>query len=212
MAPSFDGKELEREVFFDSTQDGLGELLLGVSMIGVAVASASLFFIPLFLIPLIFGRPIAEAMRKRLTYPRIGYVKLKEEQTGRALRGVLLYELLVLLVAALAMYMLFGDIMEFRLWVRWSPLITALLILGLFLNLHDKSGDKHYLGLAVLSALVGLVFSFVSFDISFPYLFGYFDSGVVFYFLLMGSVMLSSGLIQFVYFLYRNPVSPEDRD
>ena len=212
MAPSFDGKELEREVFFDSTQDGLGELLLGVSMIGVAAASASLFFLPFFIIPLIFGGRIAEAVRKRLTYPRIGYVKLREEQTGRALGGVLLYEFLVLLVAAIAMYIFFGDIMEFSLWARWSPLIIALVILGLFLNLHDKSGNKRYLAFAVLSVLVGLVLSFVSFDISFPYLFGYFDSGVVFYFFLMGSVMLSSGLIQFVYFLHRNPVSPEDRD
>ena len=212
MPPSFDGKELEREVFFDSTQDGLGEFLLGVSMIGVAAASASLFFIPLFIIPLVFGGRIAEAARKRLTYPRIGYVKLRGEQTGRALRSVLLYEFLVLLAAAIALYIFFGDIMEFSLWVRWSPLITALLILGLFLNLHDKSGNKRYLALAVLSVLVGLVLSIVSFDISFPHLFGYFDPGVVFYFFLMGSVMLSSGLIQFVYFLYRNPDSPEDRD
>ncbi|GAG29890.1 unnamed protein product, partial [marine sediment metagenome] len=164
------------------------------------------------IIPLVLGGRIAEAVRKRLTYPRIGYVKLREKQTSRAIRGVLLYEFLVLLAAAIALYILFGDIMEFRLWVRWSPLITALLILGLFLNLHDKSGNKRYLALAVLSVLVGLVLSIVSFDISFPYLFGYFDPGVVFYFLLMGSVMLSSGFIQFVYFLYRNPVSPEDRD
>jgi hypothetical protein len=212
MVKSFNGKELEREVFFDSTKDGLGILLLGVGMMGVAAASASLFFIPLFLIPIVFGRPIAEAMRRRLTYPRIGYVKLKEEQTGRALGGVLLYESLVLLVSAIALYTLFGGIMEFRLWARWSPLIISVLILGLFLNLHDKSGDKHYLGLAVLSALVGLVFSFVSFDISFPYLFGYFDSGVVFYFLLMGSVTLGSGLIKLIYFLYQNPISTEDRD
>ncbi|GAH35132.1 unnamed protein product, partial [marine sediment metagenome] len=76
----------------------------------------------------------------------------------------------------------------------------------------DKSGDKHYLGLAVLSVLVGLVFSFVSFDISFRYLFGYFDPGVVFYFLLMGSVTLGSGLVKLIYFLYQNPISTEDRD
>jgi hypothetical protein len=212
MIKSFNGKELEREVFFDSNKDGLGKLLLGIGMIGVAAASASLLFIPLFIIPIVFGGRIAEAVRKRLTYPRIGYVKLKEEQTGKALKGVLLYEFLVFLVSAIALYIIFGGVMEFRLWARWSPLVTSLLILGLFLNLHDKSGDKRYLGLAALSVLSGLVLSFVSFDISFPYLFGYFDSGVVFYFLLMGSVTLSSGLVQLIYFLYQNPISPEDRD
>jgi hypothetical protein len=211
MVKSFNGKELEREVFFDSNKDGLGKLLLGIGMIGVAAASASLLFIPLFIIPIVFGGRIAEAVRKRLTYPRIGYVKLKEEQTGKALKGVLLYEFLVFLVSAIALYIIFGGVMEFRLWARWSPLVTSLLILGLFLNLHDKSGDKRYLGLAALSVLSGLVLSFVSFDISFPYLFGYFDSGVVFYFLLMGSVTLSSGIVQFIYFLYQNPISPEDR-
>jgi hypothetical protein len=211
MIKSFNGKELEREVFFDSNKDGLGKLLLGIGMIGVAAASASLLFIPLFIIPIVFGGRIAEAVRKRLTYPRIGYVKLKEEQTGKALKGVLLYEFLVFLVSAIALYIIFGGVMEFRLWARWSPLVTSLLILGLFLNLHDKSGDKRYLGLAALSVLSGLVLSFVSFDISFPYLFGYFDSGVVFYFLLMGSVTLSSGLVQFIHFLYQNPISPEDR-
>ena len=211
MVPSFDGKELEREVFLDSTQDGLMELLLGVSMIGVAAASASLLFVPLYIVPLALGGRITEAVRKRLTYPRIGYVKLREEPAGRALRGVLLYEFLVLLVAAVALYILSGDVMEFGLWVSWSPLITALLVLGLFLYLHDKSGNRRYLALAVLSVLVGLVFSIVSFDISFPYLFGYFGPGAVLYFLLMGSVMLFSGFIQFAYFLSRNPVSPEDR-
>lgn len=212
MAQSFDGKELKRKVFLDSTQDGLMELLLGVSMIGVAAASTSLFYVPIFIIPLILGGRIVEVVRKRFTYPRIGYVKLQADPTGRALKGVILYEFLVFLIAAVSLYILYGTAMEFGLWIRWSPLITALLMLGLFLNLHDKSGNRRYLVLASLFVFAGLVFSIISFDISFPYLFGFFGPGVVFYFLLMGSVMLISGIIQFVYFLYMNPASPEDRD
>ena len=49
MNQTFDEKELERETFIVSTQDGLMELFLGVSMIGVAAASKSLLFIPLFI-------------------------------------------------------------------------------------------------------------------------------------------------------------------
>jgi len=212
MIQSFDGKELKRKVFLDSTQDGLMELLLGVSMIGVAAASTYLLFIPIFIIPLIFGERISEAVRKRLTYPRIGYVKIQKEPVARTLRDLFLYDFLVFLVAAVTLYIFYGDVMEFDLWVSWSPLITALLILGLFLYLHDKSGNRRYLAIAALSVFVGLVFSVISFDISFPYIFGFFGPGVVFYFFLMGSVILFSGIIQFVYFIYRNPISPEDRE
>jgi uncharacterized membrane protein HdeD (DUF308 family) len=100
--------------------------------------------------------------------------------------------------------------MEFRVWASWSPLITAVLLLGLFLYLHDKSGEKRYLATGALSALTGLVFSVISFDLAFPYLFGYFGPGVVLYFLLMGFLMLFSGIVQLVGFVSQNPVSAEE--
>ena len=100
--------------------------------------------------------------------------------------------------------------MEFRVWASWSPLITAVLLLGLFLYLHDKSGEKRYLATGALSVLTGLVFSVISFDLAFPYLFGYFGSGVVLYFLLMGFLMLFSGIVQLVGFVSQNPVSAEE--
>ncbi|MCW4051395.1 MAG: hypothetical protein NWE89_16860 [Candidatus Bathyarchaeota archaeon] len=212
MNQSFDEKELEREMFLDSTQDGLMELLLGVSMMGVAAASKSLIFIPLFIVPLVFGRQISEFVRRRLTYPRIGYVKLREEPAGKAIGGVFLYEFVILMVSAVFIWIRYGDVMEFRLWASWSSLIIGVLLLGLFLYLHDKSGKKRYLAIGGLSVLTGLVFSVISFDITFPYIFGYFGPGVVLYFLLMGTVMLLSGIIQLISFVSRNPVSAEDRD
>ena len=212
MNKSFDEKELERETFIDSTQDGLMEFLLGVSMIGVAAASKSLLFIPLFIVPLVLGRQIAEFVRRRLTYPRIGYVKLKEEPAGKAVGGVFLYEFIILMVSAVFIWVQYGDVMEFRVWASWSSLITAVLLLGLFLYLHDKSGKKRYLAIGVLSVLIGLVFSVISFDLTFPYLFGYFGPGVVLYFLLLGSLMLFGGIIQLIGFVSQNPVSAEDRD
>jgi len=210
MNQSFDEKELERETFIDSTQDGLMELLMGVSMIGVAAASKSLLFIPLFIVPLVLGRQIAESVRRRLTYPRIGYVKLKEEPAGEAIGGVLLYEFIILMVSAAFIWILYGDAMEFRVWASWSSLITAVLLLGLFLYLHDKSGEKRYLAVGVLSVLTGLVFSVIRFDLAFPYLFGYFGPGVVLYFLLMGILMLFSGIVQLMGFVSQNPVSAEE--
>ena len=60
--------------------------------------------------------------------------------------------------------------------------------------------------------MTGLAFSVISFDLTFPYLFGYFGPGVVLYFLLMGGLMLFSGIIQLIGFVSQNPVSAEDGD
>jgi hypothetical protein len=210
MNPSYNEKELAQKTFIDSTQDGLMDLMLGVSMIGVAAASKSLLFIPLFIAPLVLGSRISKLVKSRITYPRIGYVKLREEPAGKAVAGVFLYEFIILMASAGLMWVLYGDVMEFRVWAGWSPLITSVLLLGLFLHLNDRSGEERYLVVGVLSVLTGLVFSVISIDMTFQYLFGYFGPGVVLYFLLMGCAMVLSGIFQLIGFVSQNPVSAED--
>ncbi|MCK4583128.1 hypothetical protein KAU18_07415 [Candidatus Bathyarchaeota archaeon] len=210
MFKSYDESDIERRLFRDSTQDGLMELLLGVSMVGLAAASASLLFTPLYIAPLAFGRHISEAVRRRYTYPRIGYVRLREEPTGRSVAGVLLYEFLVLTGTAAAFLLLFGDVANFSLWARWSPLIISALLLGLFLHLRGRSGSLRYLALASISVAAGFVLSVVSIDFTFPHLFGELGPGAVLYFLFVGAVMIVSGVARFAYFVSRSPVAPED--
>ena len=208
MFKSYDESDIERRLFRDSTQDGLMEILLGISMVGIAAASASLLFTPLYIAPLAFGRQISEAVRNRYTYPRIGYVKLREEPTRRSVMGVLLYEFLVLTGAAAA-FLLFGGITNFSLWARWSPLIISALLLGLFLHLRGRSGSLRYLAIAFISVAAGYVLSVVSIDYTFPHLFGELGPGAVLYFLFVGAVMIVSGVTRFAYFV-SSSVPPED--
>jgi len=137
-------------------------------------------------------------------------LKLREEPTGRSVVGVLLYEFLVLTGTAAAFLLLFGDVANFRLWARWSPLIISALLLGLFLHLRGRSGSLRYLALASISVAAGFVLSVVNIDLTFPHLFGELGPGAVLYFLFVGAVMIVSGVAQFAYFVSRSPVAPED--
>lgn len=77
MSQTKDIRELERKALHTYLQDGLLDIVLGVQLVllSLFLSNRSLSFVVLWT-PLALGS--LEALRKRLTYPRVGYVKLPQ--------------------------------------------------------------------------------------------------------------------------------------
>lgn len=210
MVMNIDLKELERKAFRDSMQDGLMEIMIGIILLGMAAASVSLVFVVGYILPLLFMGPITEAVRKRYTYPRLGYVKLHTDSARKTLPGIFLYQFIVFAVMAVALFIIFGDVTNPQLWFKWSPLWFAMMLVGAFLYSAGKSGSRSPYVYAFVSVISAFVFCIVDFkDLKFPYLFGELGTGLVVYFIFMGGVLAIIGLILFVHFLRKYPLPPE---
>ena len=204
-------KDIEQKAFRDSMQDGLMEAMIGIVLLGMAAASVSLVFIAAYIMPLIFWGPISEAVRKRYTYPRIGYVKLRTDPARKVLPGVFLYQLAIFGILGVALFIIFGDVANAEHWHRSMPLVFSLMLVGACLYTADKSGSKCPYLYASVSVVSGCIFSVLEFkDLEFPFLFGELGTGLVLYFIFMGSIMVSTGIGLFVYFLHRHPQAPDE--
>lgn len=194
--------EIERRVFRDAQQDGLGELLIGIGMILVAgIVLTPTFLKVLFYIPILLFSRIGEALRRRFTYPRIGYVKFQPENSKKVVGGIFLLIFVLLAIMALV-FTLFGDVRDFDLWLRWFPAFCGTILVGLFLDMAGKTGSRRYYVFAPLSVLIGFSFSLIHFETA--------TTGMAMYFLSMGTVLILTGGILFLWFLHKYPFSAEE--
>ena len=202
--------EIERKAFRESLQDGLMEAMIGIILIGMAAASGHIVFVAVYLIPLLFWRPISEAIRRRYTYPRIGYYRLRSDPAKKVLPGVFLYQILVFILIGITLFVIFGDITDPGLWFRAMPLIFALMLVGAFLHTAGKTGSRRPYLYSMISLVIASVLSTMEFEgLNFPYLFGEFGAGLVLFFIFMGSLLLIIGALQFFSFLRSHPMAPD---
>jgi hypothetical protein len=134
-----------------------------------------------------------------LTYPRIGYVELVQEEP-KTVRGIGVYAIVVIAAMALA-FAIFGDIGDWRLWQRWSPTLGGVLLSGGMIYAASKSGAARYYVFLVLAVGLGVAFSILFPE---PY------TGLTLYLLTLGGVFILCGAIIFLCFLHKNPLPAED--
>ncbi len=132
MSATINLKEIEQKAYRDSQQDGLMEIMMGLILMAFGGFFYSTVFVFYILLILFSGR-IVEFFRKRYIYPRIGFVKFRQENPKAVLTGVLLFEFAVIVII-FTLISLFGDVKEYSQWVKWSPLIY-LVFMGGFLFL-----------------------------------------------------------------------------
>ena len=193
----------ERRAFRYDAQDGLTEFLAGVMFFFIARAAGDprLAWVPALLIfPMRFA---VRFFKERFTYPRVGYVKLKSESGPELGRGMLTYLLVILFLAATALWV-FGDITSFSLWLKWMPAIMAGFCSGGFLYLAGKSGLWRHRLLVVFCLAWGMACSVQDFPSVY--------AAISRWALGMGLVNLVLGVVVFVVFLARNPVRPPEVD
>ena len=142
--------------------------------------------------PVILFGPALMAMRKRFTYPRIGYVKLIPDKPKEVLGAIFLITLIVVVVMAVVFF-LFGDVRDFNLWMKWVPVWGGVVLAGMFSSFGSKSGCTRYYVFALWSLISGFVLSVLPLEAV--------ETGTLLYFLVMGCLLIPWGLVTFIRFL-----------
>ena len=189
-------KEIEQKTFRDSQQDGLLELVIGICMVAISSRLFSRMLVFMMILPVLLFHPFLEAMRRRFTYPRIGYVKLIPDKPKEVIGAIFLVTLIVLAIMAVA-FILFGNVRDFNLWMKWLPVWGGTVLAGMFSSFASKSGSPRYYVFAVWSVLSGFALSLLKFEAL--------ETGVLLYFLVMGGLLTPCGLVLFIRFLRKYP-------
>jgi len=196
MPATIDLPEIEKEVYRDSQQDGLMEFMMGL----ILMTFGGFFYSPIFafyILLIVFSGKIVESVRRRYTYPRIGVVKFREENPKDALTGVFLFELAVIVII-FTLLSISGDVQDYSLWVNWAPLFFGMILVGPFAHAASRSGSVRYYGYAILSVILGLLFSLIEF--------GSGCTGLILYLVIIGGFLVLGGLVIFVCFLRKYPL------
>ena len=166
MSNSPDTNEIERRARAASYQDGLLELFAAAVLLAIAIAwvvtPALVGIVAAFFV--LFGWKGVERVKRRITYPRIGYYQEKSEDPRATARGILLFigGAFALTVAAVAIY---GDLTNSADWRKAAPLLSGLSLAGGFWYAGDRSGLVRHRVIAGYSVVTGvLLWAFSSGD------------------------------------------------
>ena len=163
MESKINFKEIEQKTFRESNQDGLLELVMGLCMAAISTRLISRILVVMLILPVILFGPVLLALRKRYTYPRIGYVKLIPDKPKEVIGAIFLITLIVIVVLAVIFFLL-GDVRDFNLWMKWIPLWGGVVLAGMFSSFGSKSGCIRYYIFAIWSLINGFVLSVLRFE------------------------------------------------
>ncbi len=190
--------EIERKMWREANSDGIMELLLGILLFFMAGTWARSYFTVFLAFVPIYGNRVIEALKARFTYPRIGYVELKEED-GKSLGwGILGYVLAVIAVVSIVAAVFYGGNLESFDAYRWVPLAFGAIFLGGMIYLHGKSGDPVAYLYSFVTLVAGGFFTFYGFESS--------KHIIQLYLLSLAGFFLLAGLVRLLTFMRRNPV------
>jgi hypothetical protein len=199
MDANLDAKTVARNLWRDSMQDGLMELLLGIYFLVTGfVIQANMS--ALFIIFMAFLPTVAKKMKERFTHPRIGYVKFPdhEKSPGRRIMAAL-----VAAVIAIAMVIFLARVGEkTQVLYKWIVLVPALVLAAGLTFTGQKTGFVRYYLMAALSLVSGLLIPFINLPDRMD--------AISLYFLIIGLVLLVWGAIVFANFLRTYPIRTEE--
>jgi len=202
MNESINLKKIQQKVIRESQQDGITEIFMGMFFFyytfifdnlckGVkSEGPILLFFIFVCIYPILYFKLI----RNVFTYPRMGYVDIKEKVTV----GFVLTVILPLIVIPFFMYFivwLINDFPNIDMIIKWLSVIFGLVFSALYFNYAKRYGKKFYYVLAVCSVFVGIVFSQVTLALS----------GAATLILLNGFILLFYGVYMLIRFTLKYP-------
>ena len=191
-------------------QDGLAEILAGLGCIIIAwmiesqdIRSYGFFTSPvIFLLLIVFRTPILEKLRRKVTYPRIGYVKVRQDEPSQLVTVMLLFVLTISAVVSLALVLVPSDIPIYdTLWKCFQVSLGMVMIPASF-SLVEKTGDRRYFAFGLLGVTTGLIFALLEFE---PPM-----AGIILYLLGWGVVIILVGLTTFIRFIRKYPIIDPD--
>lgn len=199
MARKINLKKMEKKSWRYSMQDGLIEVLLGFLLLGsgILLPSGLASFAGIYAVFfVIFGISALEIVRKRFTYPRIGRVKVLEDEPNKTAMGIFIYMFIVVVIMAAVLFVVFGGI-NADIVYRSTPIFFALMLLGAMTYSHGKSGSQRFYVYAIISLIGAPVFSIIDFGAKL--------ANIGYYLLFIGSLFILIGMTIFVRFLQKYP-------
>ena len=195
MVETIDLNEIERKIYREANSDGIMELLLGFLLFLMASTWGNSYTVFVAFFP-IYGARVIEALKAKFTYPRIGYVGLKQEEENIGW-GILGYVLVVIAIVSVIATIFYGGNLERLDVYRWVPLAIGGIFLGGMIYHHSKSGDPLTYLYSFIVLLAGGIFTF--------YLTESFIQ-IKHYLLFLAGFFFLAGLVRLLTFMRRNPV------
>jgi hypothetical protein len=198
-----DLKQIERNIFRDYFQDGLSDMMFGAYFLLIGLGLLVGTVAPFIVLPILFFAPALRGLKKRFTYPRTGYVELRQGDP-QTLLWFVLGSLVLGLVALVAVLIATGVIVQPAQWYRWMPIFFGIWLTGTFLGLALRVGLAQYYVVAGVALASGPICALVPVS-------GKLEN-IGLFFAVVGAVSLAWGAVTFLRFLRRYPVSTERAD
>ncbi|MDO9578216.1 MAG: hypothetical protein Q7J16_10055 [Candidatus Cloacimonadales bacterium] len=202
MTENLNINEIKQKAYNSINQDGLTEVAAGIMFLFLSIMLYLDVFLDqevtvFFIMPIIFIGPFLQGMRKKFTYPRVGYANLV---TLRRTRFVIILVLLALIPGIFAVVKFIK--MDFHADLFYfAPLVIGLFLSAVHLYRLIKYKIKRYCIYSIIAFLVTII----------AYLFPM--RGLVRVLIILTSVAIFQipiGLITFVNFLRRTPLLPDE--
>jgi len=201
MSMKIDLKEIERRANYAAFQDGLMEILMGLVLFffGGAMASKGTLT-PLIVFAIFFANPVLKRVKERFIFPRVGYVKLpQEEQTDTKGIGIAALVFVIFLLASLGISIwIMGADAGSDFWMTYilPPFTGLMMAIGPFWLGQTYGLVRGYVFAAIflILGIVIPVFGFAS---------GYDAVGLIC--TIQGIIILITGIIMFARFLRKYP-------
>jgi hypothetical protein len=202
MTDKINLNDMEKKAHRLLNEDGMMELLMGAILFVTSTSfTGTASFTPFLGVYVVFMRNIIEAYRKRITYPRIGYLKLPDEASKDVGLGILMFFGVIILALIVFISLVYGQITGVLLY-KWIPALIGLILFGGLYYNYERTGDKVNLIYIIIGLLSGIVFSIIDHDNV--------KAGPVYHLLLMSGVFISAGIIRLYNFTRRYPVISVD--
>ena len=192
-----------RDAYRATMKDGFIEILTGFFFILTPIIFIRPIFVPIFVVIYVLFLPqYAEIFRKKYTFPRVGYVKLRTDPLDYRPKALLALLFFVIVSSAILVMLMTQDVANYYNWFIMFPFILGTALLAPSAYLVDRTGSKIYWGFGIITTILGLVISIIT--LNYP-LEGPFE-GLLAFSMLLGIGLLICGITKFAYFLHTIPV------
>ena len=192
-----------RNAYRATMKDGFIEILAGFFFVMTPIIFIQPIFVSFFVvIYVIFLPQYAEIFRKKYTYPRVGYVKLRTDPLDYRPKALLALLFVVIVSSAILVMLMTQDVANYYNWFIMFPFILGAALIAPSAYLVDRTGAKIYWGFGIVTTILGLIISILTFTYPPD---GPFD-GLLAFSILLGVGLLIGGFIKFAYFIRSNPV------
>ncbi|MHA2252016.1 MAG: hypothetical protein ACXAD7_16755 [Candidatus Kariarchaeaceae archaeon] len=199
-----DLKKMEQLTYREYLRDGLMEIFVGLLFIVSPGLISNPAFMGLYVVlaVLIFPKVI-ERIRRKFTYTRLGYVKLKtDDDIKKNFLGTLAFVSMVAIITVLALLIISDEPSNHDNWYKMAPFFYGMILFGPSAFLVEKSGLQRFWYYWLLGLISGFVITYISLNND---SYGKFE-GFFWYLGFWGISLILLGFIVFLRFLKDYPV------